>query len=211
MHCKSPLAYQPTDTEILSLLTATSSRTSISATSTSKSPTSTSTSPTPVPDGSLSKGSKIAIGVIVPVVVLTLMIATSFFWIRRRRNSQVARPSARDGTETWQPKAELHGESAGRPLSVRHSSSRCILPYTADDDPQPPHQLRVNRRPQQPQRLLNADFVLQPRRRPSLADNVLRLSFATVHSHSPFGEVRVEPDTVWQVYDERCSDLLSAY
>src|ERR1700734_2940022 len=35
------VAYQPTDTEILSLLTATSSRTSISATSTSKSPTST--------------------------------------------------------------------------------------------------------------------------------------------------------------------------
>jgi hypothetical protein len=116
------VAYQPTDTEILSLLTATSSRTSFSATSTSKSPTSTSTSPIPVPDKSLSKGSKIAIGVTVPVVVLALMIATSFFWIRRRRNSQIARPGAQDGTETRQPKAELHGESAGRPRAELEGS-----------------------------------------------------------------------------------------
>jgi hypothetical protein len=28
----------------------------------------------------------------------------------------------------------------------------------------PPHKLRVNRRPRQQQRVLNADFVLQPRR-----------------------------------------------
>lgn len=34
---------------------------------------------------------------------------------------------------------------------------------------------------------------------------------ATVNSHFPLDEVRVEPDTVWQVYDERCPDLLGAY
>jgi hypothetical protein len=46
----------------------------------------------------------------------------------------------------------------------------------------PPHQFSIKRRLRQPQRLLQADFVLQARRCLSLADNALSLSLVTLYS-----------------------------
>src|ERR1700722_1233148 len=63
--------------------------------------------------------------------------------------------------------------------------------------PVPPHRFGVERRLRQPQRLLQADFVLQPRRCLSLADNALSLSFVTLHSLFLPGEARVELNIVW--------------
>src|SRR2546423_702687 len=75
----------------------------------------------------------------------------------------------------------------------------------------PPHQFGIKCRLRQPQRFLQADFVLQPRRCLSLADNALSLPLVTIHSLFLPGEVRVELNVVWQIDDGRCPGLLSAY
>ena|SRR2546423_5079987 len=50
--------------------------------------------------------------------------------------------------------------------------------------------------PQQPQRLLNADFVLQPRQYLSFVVNVLRLPLVIVRSQFLPSKVRAEPNIV---------------
>jgi hypothetical protein len=67
-------------------------------------------------------------------------------------------------TRSLQPRRPLRADPRGGPLL------RSI----------PPYQFGVEGRPGQPQRLRNADFVLQPRRCLSLADNALSLLLVTV-------------------------------
>jgi hypothetical protein len=88
----------------------------------------------------------------------------------------------------------------------RADSGRWPLPRSV-----PPHQFGVKRRFRQPQRLLQADFVLQPRWCLSLADNALSLPLVTLHSLFLPREARVELNIVWQINDGRCPGLLSAY
>lgn len=116
------VAYQSTDSEILQLLTPSlrspSTTSASSTTSTSASPTSTVTTGSTM-HGGLSQGSKIAIGVVIPVVVLAIIVATLLCCIRRRRKSQMPTRSAHDGTGEWQAKAELPAE---RPVTELEGS-----------------------------------------------------------------------------------------
>lgn len=68
------MAYGPTDSEILKLLTATQPP-----------------SPLGSSDNSLSLGAKIAIGVIIPIVAIALIVAIAVycFRIRRRRKTEI--------------------------------------------------------------------------------------------------------------------------
>jgi len=114
------VAYQSTDSEILQLLTPSlrspSTTSASSTTPTSAPPTSTVTTGLTI-HGGLSQGSKVAIGVTIPVVVLAIIVATLLYCIRRRRKSQMPTHSAHDGTGAWQAKAELPGESNWRPVA----------------------------------------------------------------------------------------------
>ena len=88
----------------------------------------------------------------------------------------------------------------------RADPGRCLLLRSV-----PPYQFGVKRRLGQPHRLLQADFVLQPRRCLSLADNAPSLPLVTLHSLFLPGEAGVELNIVWQIGDGRCPGLLSAY
>ncbi len=119
------VAYQSTDSEILQLLTpnlrSPSSTSASSTTPTSASPTSTVTTGSTI-HGGLSQGSKVAIGVVIPVVVLAIIVATLLYCIRRRRKSRMPTRIAHDGTGAW-AKAELPGESDWRPVAELRGSS----------------------------------------------------------------------------------------
>ena len=72
-----------------------------------------------------------------------------------------------------------------------------------------PHQLRFNHRRRQPQRLLNADFVLQPRWCLSLADNAPSLPLVQCLVFPQFRSAQGST-SFDKFYDQRCRGLLSA-
>lgn len=119
------VAYQSTDSEILQLLTPSlrsPSTTSASGTTpTSTPPTSTVTTGSTI-HGGLSQGSKVAIGVTIPVAVLAIIVTILLCYIRRRRKSQMPTHSAHDGTGVWQAKAELPAESNTRSVAEPEGS-----------------------------------------------------------------------------------------
>jgi hypothetical protein len=101
-----------------------------------------------------------------------------------------------------------------------HRPARCLQPQRppcANSGPRPllpsvpPHQFPGERRPRQPQRLLNADFVLKPRRCLSLADDALSLPLVIIHHLLLPVQIRVEPGVMWRLYDGRCTSFTRTY